>query len=39
MKFLKIKYDKPGQPTLLFKHPDLHDHIHDSIEFGSADEK
>jgi hypothetical protein len=34
-----IKYDKPGRPPLLFKHPDLHDHIHDSIEFGSADEK
>jgi hypothetical protein len=20
-------YNKPGQPPLLFKHPDLHDHI------------
>ncbi|PKC01235.1 hypothetical protein RhiirA5_427042 [Rhizophagus irregularis] len=37
--FMKIKYDKPGWPPLLFKHPDLHDHIHDSIEFVSADEK
>ncbi|CAJ0852650.1 2716_t:CDS:2 [Entrophospora sp. SA101] len=34
-----ILYDKPGHPPLLFKHPDLHDHIHDSVEFGSADEK
>ncbi|CAJ0751562.1 8351_t:CDS:2, partial [Entrophospora sp. SA101] len=34
-----ILYDKPGRPPLLFQHPDLHDHIHDSVEFGSADEK
>jgi hypothetical protein len=34
-----IIYDKPGHPPLLFQHPDLHDHIHDSVEFGSADEK
>ena len=34
-----IQYDKPGRPPLLFKHPNLHDHIHDSIEFGAADEK
>ena len=32
-------YDKPNRPPLLFKHPDLHDHIHDSVEFGLADEK
>ena len=32
-------YDKPGRPPLLFKYPNLHDHIHDSVEFGSADEK
>ena len=34
-----IQYDKPGRPSLLFKHPNLHDHIHDSIKFGAADEK
>ena len=34
-----IQYDRPGRPSLLFKHPSLHDHIHDSIEFGTADEK
>ena len=34
-----IRYDKPGRPSLLFEHPNLHDHIHDSIEFGAADEK
>ncbi|GBC35610.2 hypothetical protein GLOIN_2v1766467 [Rhizophagus irregularis DAOM 181602=DAOM 197198] len=34
-----IKYDKPGQLPLFFKHLGLHDHIHDSIEFESADEK
>ncbi|EXX67712.1 hypothetical protein RirG_111930 [Rhizophagus irregularis DAOM 197198w] len=34
-----IQYDKPGRPSLLFEHPNLHDHIHDSIEFGAADEK
>ncbi|PKY59354.1 hypothetical protein RhiirA4_482022 [Rhizophagus irregularis] len=34
-----IRYDKPGRPSLLFKYPNLHDHIHDSIEFGAADEK
>ncbi|CAJ0639169.1 5463_t:CDS:2 [Entrophospora sp. SA101] len=25
-----ILYDKPGHPPLLFQHPDLHYHIHDS---------
>ncbi|GBC33567.2 hypothetical protein GLOIN_2v1783204 [Rhizophagus irregularis DAOM 181602=DAOM 197198] len=34
-----ILYDKPGRPPLLFEHPNLHDHIHDSIEFGEADKK
>ena len=34
-----IIYDKPGRLLLLFKHSDLHDHIYDSVEFGSADEK
>ena len=32
-------YDKAGHPPLLFNHPDLHDHIHDSVELGSADKK
>ncbi|CAB4473773.1 unnamed protein product [Rhizophagus irregularis] len=32
-------YDKPDRPPLLFKYPDLHDHVHDSVEFESADEK
>lgn len=34
-----IRYDKPGRPPLLFENPNLHDHIHDSIEFGEADKK
>ncbi|CAB4437126.1 unnamed protein product [Rhizophagus irregularis] len=34
-----ILYDKPGRPPLFFEHPNLHDHIHDSIEFGEADKK
>ena len=34
-----VRYDHPGRPSLLFEHPDLHDQIHDSIEFGSADSK
>ncbi|PKC51052.1 hypothetical protein RhiirA1_484658, partial [Rhizophagus irregularis] len=34
-----IQYDKPGHPSLLFEHPNLHDHIHDLIKFGAADEK
>uniref|UniRef100_U9U9H8 C2H2-type domain-containing protein n=1 Tax=Rhizophagus irregularis (strain DAOM 181602 / DAOM 197198 / MUCL 43194) TaxID=747089 RepID=U9U9H8_RHIID len=32
-----VRYDKPGRPSLLFKNPDLHDRIHDCVEFGSAD--
>uniref|UniRef100_U9TQT4 Uncharacterized protein n=1 Tax=Rhizophagus irregularis (strain DAOM 181602 / DAOM 197198 / MUCL 43194) TaxID=747089 RepID=U9TQT4_RHIID len=34
-----IRYNKPVRPSLLFNHPNLHNHIHDSIEFGAADEK
>ncbi|EXX50498.1 hypothetical protein RirG_270230 [Rhizophagus irregularis DAOM 197198w] len=34
-----ILYDKPGRPPFLFEHPNLHDHIHDLIEFGAADKK
>ena len=34
-----VIYDKPGRPPLLFEHPDLHDHIHDSIKFEAADER
>ena len=34
-----VRYDKSGRPPLLFEHPDLHDQIHDSVEFGSADSK
>uniref|UniRef100_U9UL61 C2H2-type domain-containing protein n=1 Tax=Rhizophagus irregularis (strain DAOM 181602 / DAOM 197198 / MUCL 43194) TaxID=747089 RepID=U9UL61_RHIID len=34
-----VRYDHPGRPSLLFAHPDLHDRIHDSVEFGSADSK
>ena len=34
-----IQYDRPSYPSLLFKHPELHDHIHNSVKFSSADEK
>ena len=34
-----IRYDKPGHSSLFFEHPNLHDHIHDSIKFGAADKK
>jgi hypothetical protein len=34
-----VCYDKPEKPPLLFKHLDLHEHIHDCVEFGSADAK
>jgi len=34
-----VCYDKPRKLSFLFKHPDLHDHIHDCIEFESADAK
>ncbi|CAB4441827.1 unnamed protein product [Rhizophagus irregularis] len=34
-----VRYDHPRRPSLLFEYPDLHNQIHDSIEFGSADSK
>ncbi|CAG8823832.1 19275_t:CDS:2, partial [Racocetra persica] len=34
-----IKYDKPDHLFFLQKHPNLLDHIHESIEFKTADEK
>ena len=34
-----VYYDRPGKPSFLFKHLDLHKHIHDCVEFGSADTK
>ncbi|PKY33335.1 hypothetical protein RhiirB3_452149, partial [Rhizophagus irregularis] len=34
-----ILYDKPGRPPFLFEYTNLHNHIHDSIEFGAADKK
>ena len=34
-----VQYDHPGRPSLLFAYPDLHNQIHDSVEFGSADSK
>lgn len=34
-----VRYDKSGKPPFLFKHPDLHERIHDYVEFGSADTK
>ena len=34
-----VRYDKPGKPPFLFKHPDLYEHIHDCVEFESADAK
>src|SRR6266498_3085709 len=34
-----VRYDKPEKPLFLFKHPDLHERIHDCVEFGSADAK
>ena len=34
-----VRYDKLGKPPLLFKYPDLQEHIHDCVEFGSADAK
>ncbi|CAG8834364.1 12845_t:CDS:2, partial [Cetraspora pellucida] len=32
-----VKYDLPRHPSLLFKHPDLLEQIHNNIEFGAAD--
>ncbi len=34
-----VCYDKSERPPLLFKHPDLHEQIHNCMEFGSADAK
>ncbi|CAG8780395.1 8412_t:CDS:2, partial [Cetraspora pellucida] len=34
-----VKYDSPGHPPLLYKYPDLLEHIHESIEFRAADSK
>ncbi|PKK55708.1 hypothetical protein RhiirC2_858905 [Rhizophagus irregularis] len=34
-----VRYDGRGRPPILFKYPDLHDQIHNSVEFGSADAK
>ena len=34
-----VRYDKSEKPSFLFKHLDLHNRIHDCIEFGSADAK
>src|SRR6185437_14175739 len=34
-----VVYDSPGRPPLLFDYPDLHEHIHDCIEFGKAHSK
>ncbi|CAG8674427.1 6780_t:CDS:2, partial [Racocetra persica] len=34
-----VKYDSSGYSPLLFKHPDLPEQIHKSIEFGVADSK
>ncbi len=34
-----IQYDKPGCPFFLFKYPKLYNHIYNSVEFSSTDEK
>jgi len=34
-----VKYDSPGRPSLLIQYPELHEHIHECIEFGAADKK
>ena len=34
-----IQYDSPGRPPFLIQYPDLHEHIHECIEFGAADKK
>ena len=34
-----VIYDHVSHPPVLFKHPDLLEHIHSSIEFGEADAK
>ncbi|CAG8577558.1 3987_t:CDS:2 [Cetraspora pellucida] len=32
-----VKYDKSSRPSFLLQHSDLLEHIHDSVEYGSAD--
>ncbi|CAG8855898.1 29633_t:CDS:1, partial [Gigaspora margarita] len=32
-----IRYDAPGKPSILLQNPELLDHIHNSVEYGSAD--
>ena len=34
-----VKYDSPGRPSLLIQYPELHEHIHECIEFRAADKK
>ena len=34
-----IQYDSPGRPPFLIQYPNLHEHIHECIEFGAADKK
>lgn len=34
-----MMYESSGRPTLLVQYPDLHEHIHECIEFGAADKK
>lgn len=34
-----IQYDSPGRPPFLIQYPNLHEHIHECIEFGTADKK
>ncbi|GBC23550.2 hypothetical protein GLOIN_2v1766467 [Rhizophagus irregularis DAOM 181602=DAOM 197198] len=34
-----IQYDLPGRPSFLIQYPNLHEHIHECIEFGAADKK
>ncbi|PKB95066.1 hypothetical protein RhiirA5_386249 [Rhizophagus irregularis] len=34
-----IQYDSPGRPSFLIQYPNLHEHIHECIEFGAADKK
>ena len=34
-----VQYDSPDHPTFLIQYPDLHEHIHEYIEFRAADKK
>ncbi|CAG8751963.1 6869_t:CDS:2, partial [Cetraspora pellucida] len=34
-----VIYDHAGHPSVLFEHPDLLEHIYNSIEFGTTDAK